>query len=267
MEKELTDLDSINKVINSLFGTNPVTVQTEQGELPVKVVALRPQGLVVRFPKIAFSSRERKLSVIHNGHHIIGDFLYVGGDLAAGLEILKPLKMVIGPATRRAERITLPDGSIDSVFVTNIINQVDVLKALGFSDKKTEVILQTYFTKLRQSFGTGNIYFSDKMDNRLRLMISFDRPIFIPDRKEKDSVPDDFFPFDEYAQILKVTKLQDKFISEICIPIKYKGYVPLGYVQILGEKSFDTKSFNELNILVTSLKKEIIQTVIFQESK
>lgn len=267
MEKELTDLESIAKVINSLFGTNPVFVQIEQGDLPVKVVALRPQGLVVRFPKIAFSTRERKLSVVHNGHLFVGDFLYVGGDLAAGLEILKPLKMVIGPATRRAERITLPDGSIDSVFVTNIINQIDVLKALGFSDKKIEAILHNYSTRLKQSFGYGNIYFSDKLDNRLRLMISFDRPIFIPDRKEKESVPNDFFPFDEYLQILKVTKIQDRFISEICIPIKYKGYVPLGYVQILGETPFDIKSFNELNILVSSLKKEIIQTGIFQESK
>jgi len=267
MEKELTDLESINKVVNSLFGIAPVTILTDQGELPVKIIALRPQGLVVRLPKITFNSRERKLSVIHNGHLIMGDFLFVGGDENSGLEILKPVRMLISPATRRAERITLPDGSIDSVFVTNIINQVDVLKALGFDDKKTEAIMQSYLGKLKKTFGNGYIYFSDKMDNRLRLMMSFDRPIYIPDRKDKDSTPSDLFPYEEYLQILKVTKLQDKYISEICIPLKYKGYVPLGYIQILGEDILGVKAFNEMNILATSIKKEIIQTGIFQESK
>ncbi|NUM42694.1 MAG: PilZ domain-containing protein [Leptospiraceae bacterium] len=267
MEKELTDPESINKVVNSLFGIVPVSILTDHGEFPIKIIALRPQGLVVRSPKIAFNTRERKLSIVHNNHLIIGEFLFVGGDEVSGVEVLKPYRMIIGPAVRRNERISLPDGSIDSVFVTNIINQSDVLKALKFDDKNMESILQTNLVKLKKTFGNGYIYLSDKMDNRLRLMMSFDRPIFIPDRNDKDSIPNDMIPYEEYLQILKIAKLQDKFISEITIPMKYKGYVPLGYIQVFGENCLDTKSFNEINILATSVKKEIIQTGIFQESK
>ncbi|MCE9500731.1 MAG: DUF1577 domain-containing protein [Leptospira sp.] len=262
---ESSSIEQIDKVIEKLFFSIPVSLIVSGKEFPVQVITRKTQGLIVRLP-VQIESSERQLSLVHNDNNFILDFQCLGRD-ATGLEILRPLKMQIIAASRIRERMLISAKPDLSLSISNIVSQAEVYKGLGFGDKKLDAAIQTNLQKLKKNFPNSNIYIAERADARLRMISNYDRPIFIPDRSDPDSVTGDFFPFNEYSQLMKQNSLQEKIISEICIPIKYRGYVPIGYVQVLSEERLDGNAFNTVNITAVSLKREISQSGIFQESK
>ena len=137
MKKEIKEKSAVLKIVNQLFGSIPVFLQFYEKELPIKVITMKSNGLVVKLPVI-MEKGKRILSVIHNNHKFSGEFEYLGGD-NSGLEILSPVKFIIEEAKREIKRISIePTKNEDGLFVTNFINQIDVNKSVGFSNKKIE---------------------------------------------------------------------------------------------------------------------------------
>lgn len=264
MEKEIIDPEAILKVITALFGKLPATILNSGQEFPVKVIALKNKSLIIN-TNLMFPSKDRFLSVVHNGTKFIASFHLAGGD-GNGIEVLTPLKITLTQAKRQGNRVEV-SGNHSGLFVTNIINVNDVTKAIGFDDKKVDTILLAYRTKLSKAFPQSSIFFAGRMDNRLRLMHHYEKAIFIRDRKDKSSANPEYFPFDEYLRIFESSKIPEHFISEISVPIKYKGYIHMGYVQILAERPLDEDIFHQLETFSSSVSKDIISTGVFQESR
>ncbi|BDA78354.1 pilus assembly protein PilZ [Leptospira kobayashii] len=267
MDKEITDIEGVLKVITALFGKLPVSIQYEGKDIPVKIIALKNKALIINTPLI-FPNKDRNLSVVHNGSKFIAQFLLAGGD-GHGIEILTPRKISIVAATRETTRVEVApaSGSNASLKAINIINVIDVSKAIGFDDKKVDAVLLAYRTKLLKAYPQSSIYFAGRMDNRLRLMHHYEKSIFIMDRKDKSSANPQYFPFDEYLRIFESSKIDDKYISEICIPIRYKGYVHLGYVQVLSENSLTMEAYQQVEIFANAVARDVISTGVFQESR
>ncbi|TGN20119.1 PilZ domain-containing protein [Leptospira idonii] len=265
MDKEINDSEGVLKVITALFGKLPVTIQFEGKEVPVKIIALKNKALIIN-TALKFQDKVRLLSVIHNGSKFQAHFLLAGGD-GNGIEILAPAKISIMAATREGNRVELSNGSSAVLKVSNIINVNDVSKAIGFDDKKVDAILLAYRAKLTKAYPQSSIFFAGRMDNRLRLMHHYEKSIFITDRKNKSSANPMYFPFDEYLRIFESSKIEDKYISEICAPIKYKGYTHLGYVQVLSETPLELETFNQLQVFANAVARDIISTGVFQESR
>ncbi|MCW7492916.1 PilZ domain-containing protein [Leptospira sp. 2 VSF19] len=264
MDKEIKDPDGILKVITALFGKLPAYIVNSDKEYPVKIIALKNKALVIN-TNLKFPNRDRILTVVHNGSKFLAHFLVAGGD-GNGIEILTPVKIQITAATRQGSRVEASQIQTGMV-VSNIINVNDVSKAIGFDDKKVDAILLAYRTKLAKAFPLSSIFFAGRMDNRLRLMHHYDKDIFIIDRKEKSTASPDFFPFDEYLRIFDNSKIPDSYTSEICAPIKYKGYVHLGYVQVLSEKPLDLEIYKQIQTFANAVSRDIIITGVFQESR
>jgi hypothetical protein len=154
MSSIITDSASIEKVINLLFGRLPVYLYDSEGETPVKIIALKEKGLVV-FNSKKVNDPFRMLGLTHNGTKFLIQFKFLGGD-DKGIEVLKPLKMSVAQAKREMERIVLNDKNI-SLIVTNIINQNDINKAIGFEDKFVDKIVKEYNQRLHKKFKNVNI--------------------------------------------------------------------------------------------------------------
>lgn len=264
MDKEIKDPDGILKVITALFGKLPAYIIHSEKEYPVKIIALKNKALIIR-TNLKFPSRDRVLTVVHNGSKFLAHFNVAGGD-GNEIEILTPVKIKITAASRQGARVEASQIQTGMV-VSNIINVNDVSKAIGFDDKKVDAILLAYRAKLTKAFPLSSIFFAGRMDNRLRLMHHYDKDIFIIDRKEKSTASADFFPFDEYLRIFDSSKIPDTYTSEICVPIKYKGYVHLGYVQVLAEKPLDFEVYKQLQTFSNAVSRDIISTGVFQESR
>lgn len=264
MDKEIKDPDGILKVITALFGKLPAYIIYSDKEFPVKIIALKNKALIIN-TNLKFPNRDRILTVVHNGSKFLAHFIVAGGD-GNGIEILTPVKIQITTASRQGSRVEASQIQTGMV-VSNIINVNDVSKAIGFDDKKVDAILLAYRAKLTKAFPLSSIFFAGRMDNRLRLMHHYDKDIFIVDRKEKSSASADFFPFDEYLRIFDSSKIPDTYTSEICVPIKYKGYVHLGYVQVLAEKPLDFEIYKQIQNFSNAVSRDIISTGVFQESR
>jgi hypothetical protein len=264
MSSIITDSASIEKVINLLFGRLPVYLYDSEGETPIKIISLKEKGLVV-FNSKKVNDPYRMLGLTHNGTKFLIQFKYLGGD-DKGIEVLKPLKMSVAQAKREMDRIVLNDKNI-SLIVTNIINQNDISKAIGFEDKLVDKIVKEYSQRLFKKFKNVNICISARMDGRMRLMHNYDQSIFVQNRFMDVHDHPGFLPFAEYERLLAVTKLSDSYISEISIPIKYKGYSPLGYIQVNSDSNLGLDSYEVISKISASLTSDIISTGVFQESK
>ncbi|WCL48284.1 PilZ domain-containing protein [Leptospira sp. GIMC2001] len=264
MEKEVRDKEGIHKILNALFGRLPVNIIDDGREYPIKVVALKQNGLVI-YNSRKVSGEVRCLTLIHNGTKFLADFKFLGGD-HKGTEVLAPLRIRMVQASRESARIHIDDADFKPI-VTNIINQNEIHKAQGFDDDKVEAVIKKYTEILKKTFEHTTIYFSPRLDNRLRLMQNYEKSIFVPNRKSRESVTPDYFPFDEYIRMIEIVKLDPRFTSEISIPIRYKGYTPLGYIQVVKETALNMDSFNIINQVSAALSRDLIGTGVFQESK
>ena len=264
MDRLVTDFVSINKVINLLYGRLPVYLIEDGQEFPVKIIAMKEKGLII-FNNRSSASSEINLLVIHNGTRILISFSRLGGD-GKGTEILKPLKMSVSEAKRESNRVILQD-NVPKLKVSNIINQNDIHKAIGFEDKQVDAIVKDYSQKLNAKFKNVNINISVRLDGRMRLMQNYDKPIYIPDRNAEGFNHPNFLPFNEYIRLVSVSKLNELFISEITVPLKYKEYSSLGYIQVNSENVLAFESFEVISKVAHSITNDMIGTGVFQESK
>ncbi|PJZ55811.1 PilZ domain-containing protein [Leptospira barantonii] len=271
MDKIINDPEGIHKILLSLFTRLPVVILVNNRPLPVRVVGLKDTvRIVVTLPPGTPAEQNRKLFLVHNNHRFAALFNVEMHNAANGVELLLATAIQVTVAQRTEERIHVDSSQVGSqITLTNIINQSNLRKTLGFADKKIDEIVKKHAKQMKETYPHSNIFFSDRMDNRLRLMYNFDQPIYVVDRNSKGdgSGGFQFLPFPEYQKLIAVNKLENGIISEISIMIRYKGYTPLGYVQVLADKELTTNDFNSANIAANAVSKEVIASGFFQESK
>ncbi|EMY76387.1 type IV pilus assembly protein PilZ [Leptospira weilii serovar Ranarum str. ICFT] len=270
MDKLINDPEGIHKILQSLFTRLPVVILADNRPLPVRVAGLKDAfRIVVTFPLGTPSEQNRKLFLVHNNHRFAAFCTVELHNPANGVELLLTSAIQVTIAQRTENRVHIDSSSGFQISLTNIINQYKVRKAIGFADKKIDGIVKKHAKLLKETYPLSNIFFSDKMDNRLRLMFNFDRSIYVLDRysKSNGSGGFQFLEFSEYQKLIAVNNLESGIVSEISIMIRYKGYTPLGYVQIFSEKELNTNDFNSANITANAISKEIIASGFFQESK
>ncbi|XDD49125.1 PilZ domain-containing protein [Leptospira sp. WS92.C1] len=270
MDKLINDPEGIHKILLSLFTKLPVVILIKNRPLPVRVVGLKDATrIVVILPSGMAPEPIRKLYLVHNNHRFAATFAAEMHNPSNGVELLHASEIQVTIAQRTEERIHMDADSGSQIILTNIINQSNLRKTLAFADKKIDEIVKKHAKLLKDTYPNSNILFSDRMDNRLRLMYNFDQSIYVLDRYSKvdGSGGFQFLPFPEYQKLIAVNKLESGLISEISIMIRYKGYTPLGYVQILSDKELSTNDFNSANITANAVSKEVIASGFFQESK
>ncbi|MCG6193912.1 PilZ domain-containing protein [Leptospira sp. FAT2] len=271
MDKIINDPEGIHKILQSLFTRLPVVILVDNRPLPVRVVGLKDAvRIVVTLPPGTPTEAHRKLFLVHNNHRFAALFTVEMHNPANGVELLLATAIQVTVAQRTEERIHVDASANGSqISLTNIINQGNLRKTLGFADKKIDEIVKKHAKQLRETYPHSSVFFSDRMDNRLRLMYNFDQAIYVLDRNSRGdgSAGFQFLPFPEYQKLIAVNKLDPGIISEISIMIRYKGYTPLGYVQILSDKELGTNDFNAANIAANAVSKEVIASGFFQESK
>lgn len=149
--------------------------------------------------------------------------------------------------------------------VSNIISMNEVTIFLG--DDHIKDVLKSNYNRLRHLFDRYNVIIQDKQDERMRLMKTYDQPIVILNREVPESTPAISIPYNEYNRMLRADKNAELFKAEICVPIKYRQFIIIGYVQVQNNKRLDLNSFNLVGLAASSIKKEISDYKNHEESK
>ncbi|MBK8396021.1 MAG: hypothetical protein IPL26_12400 [Leptospiraceae bacterium] len=255
MNKEVTDPKSIHKLIDSLYRVTPVYLEVDGEDIPVKVLDSNPNAITIRTPKVNTNSRERVLTMRSKENIFVSTFLEVGTD-DLGNSILQPLKILI--------KDIFTEDPKDIFTISNIINQNDIFRSIE-DDRVTQIIKKA--PNLNFMFDFFEVYINERMNSRMRLMNTHDKPIFVPNISEPNSVQPEFVPFADYLYLTKSSNFLDKFKSEICIPIKYKNFILIGYVHAMHSSRLDSNSFNTFKLVAASIIKDVHLSGVFEESR
>lgn len=255
MNKEVTDPKSIHKLIDSLYRVAPVYMEVDGEDIPVKVLDSKPDSVTIRTPKVNTNTRERILTMRSKDNIFVTTFIEVGTD-DLGNSILQPLKILI--------KDILAQDSGNIFTVSSIINHNDIFKSLG-DDRINQIIKKA--PKVNFMFDFFEVYINERMNSRMRLMNSHDKPIFVPNIADPNSVKPEFVPFNDYHYLTKSSNFLDKFKSEICIPIKYKNFILIGYAHAMHTTRLDSNSYNTFKLVAASIIKGIHSSGVFEESK
>ncbi|PJZ70318.1 pilus assembly protein PilZ [Leptospira perolatii] len=269
MDQIVKETEALGKILQTLFTRLPVYVEIKGRSYPVKIVGAKENVyLLAHIPGAANPEKIRTLFLTHNQHFFHAVFTVAGRNESTNLELLRIQAIKITAAKRAQGRLELESGG-EKITLTNIINQLHLRRSLGFVPKAIDEIVQKHAKKLQEVYPDSLVYFSDRMDNRLRVMYNFEQSIFVTDRREKESggAGPKFVPIEEYTKLVSLNKLESRFVSEIAVLIRYKNYTPLGYVQVLSEKPMNTEDYNKISLVSAGISKEIIGSGFFQESK
>ncbi|TGK17233.1 PilZ domain-containing protein [Leptospira fluminis] len=268
MDKTVKEADALGKILQTLFARLPVSIDIKGRSYPVKIVGIKDSlYLLVSIPGKPSSEKTRILFLTHNFHFFHGVFTVTGRNANNGLELLRVQAVKVSEAKRSQRRVELESSESDPIIIHNVINQQHLRKSIGFVDKSVEEIIQRHAKKIKESYADSLVYLSDRMDNRLRIMYNFEQSIFVINRHERSSGGSNFVPMEEYLKLISLNKIESRFVSEICVLIRYKNYTPLGYVQVLSEKSMDTEDYNNITLFSAAISRDVINSGFFQESK
>jgi len=255
MDKEITDLKSIHKLIDSLYKITPVFMEVDGEDISIKIIDNKPEAVVIRSPKVNSNTTERRLTMKSKENIFIALFTEIDVD-DFGNSILKPVSLLIRDIFAEKETISLK--------VSNIISQIDIFRSL--TDDRIGLIVKNA-PKVNFMFDFFEVYVNERMNSRMRLLSTHNKPVFIPNYEKPELVKPEFIPLKDYLPIAKANPNFERYKSEICLPIKYKNYLMIGYVHAMHTTRLDINSFNTFKLIVSSIVKDVHSSGIFEESR
>lgn len=254
----IDDKAIIRKMFDESYHHHPVFMYYNKKQYPVKVISLSEETVIIKTIRRE-DTESRILTVVDQGKLHIYTFEFKGAK--DKFEVLHPIALEIVPA-----KYLLNKKNPERLYVTNIVNQTDMIKTLVSNNDTTNLIVQKFAEKIKEEIEHFEIFIHERIDVRLHLLNSFDKPIYIPDKTLPESVPSNYVPYDTYMQNVKYTKGIDKFISEITIPLKYRNLYTFGYISAQSKSPMNNDHLELMNQLAKNIKKSIISEGILHES-
>ncbi len=261
--KEITDPPSIFKMTETLFKQFPVYMLVNGKPKQIKIIAMKNLGVLIQSPDENPNPTERIL-LLTNAGNLLRFVFKVNTKDPRGIELLNPTALTIKPATRTSNRYQI---SKTPIYVSNVISQTMIPHDLSDDALKVEGLIKPYIQKLKAKFTEVDFFVHERMDTRARLMSDTGKHIFVPDTKSPDSVSEEFIPFSEHVHLMRQGKGLSRFISEICVPLKYRNIILYGYLQILHLEKTTINDYNLVLHVADKFCKEIEESDIFNESK
>ena len=109
--KEITDINSINKIVETLFKQFPVYTILEKKPVQIKILAIKNQNVIIQSPEENPNPIERILLLTNSGNLLQFSFKVTAKD-PRGIEILQPNSLTIKTATRINTRIQVSKAPI-----------------------------------------------------------------------------------------------------------------------------------------------------------
>jgi predicted DNA-binding protein YlxM (UPF0122 family) len=258
---EITEKNNLWKIIHSIFLSKSTRLYNRYGKSFSVELEIWQQQLLKMRSEGANQNSPTRLLVVKNDKKIFICECRVKGVTGEGALLLDPIKITIREETEEDNR----EYQDPSLYVTSIISLADITVFLG--DDHIKELVKNHSRRLNHLFDFYQVYLSDKQDERIRLMRAFDMPIIILNREDSNSAPDFAVPHSEYDKSIKSDKMLPEYKAEISVPIKYRQYIIIGYVQVFSRSRLDLNSYNLVNLVASSIKKEISDYRNYEESK
>lgn len=255
----LQDTEQIKKIFEEKYVNLPIFMFYDGKQFPVKVIGVDEKGIITKsISRIDKEPRVLTFTYESNLYKFVMSFL----GASSTFEVLKPLVLEIIPASRVLSRL-----KTDRLYITNISNQNDIIKSIVSDSVRVNNILRNFQAKVREKISNLELFIHERQDVRLKLLNIHEKIIFVPNKSVQESVKPEYVPYFEYMNQLKNSKDIDKIVSEITVPLKFKGMFTMGYLSAQHYLPMDDGYLQIVNVLAQNIKKEILSQPIINESK
>ncbi len=258
-ENTIQDKESIRTTFESNYANIPVFMFYNGKQFPVKVISINNDSYIIK--NIGRTDTyDRIISFTNDNKLYKFSFKFLGSN--GSFEVLQPIELNVLPAARLLSRI-----QSNKLYITNISNQADIAKSLVSDSVRINNILRGFSSRVKDKISNLELFIHERVDVRLKLLNDHEKIIFIPDKSNVDCVPKDCVPYVDYMNQLKNSKGNEKIVSEITVPMKFRNIFTFGYLTAQNEIPMDEGFLKIINALSTNIKKEIFSSPIINESK
>lgn len=262
--RQSNDPAQLQRVIQQVFLKMPVRLRDRTGEREAKILRHQHPILEISGAPAEPETKVRLLAVEHGDHLLMLEC----GVLKRGeaSEFVKPLRLHIRPRQRSEVRHKIDHGEGSDPYITGCLPVASIPTTLSSLDAKRDGILRVYSMALREHYPDSAqvkvlLRRSNRLDHRMRPMMSFRKPIYAPDRFEEShwlrEGMEDFVPFNEYSKIRSYQDVPRAFISEVAEPLWFRDQYLYGYLQVVHKDRIDHEMYEMIAGLARKLEADL----------
>ncbi len=246
--KTITDKGLFEKLFYRFFMKGEVFLKTKSGDLKTKFLGYTNGMAALSIPFIK-NMYEQCLIFTRSEQYTVYVHLKLMEKQEDDSYIFMPIKFQVISAARREDRKMLELGGTGKsvIYVTNIISDFIIQNSLAMDLKKVDRVKEIIKFDAEKQFRSVKIYFANEgmTDSRMKFFYEKKEPLLMPDITRKDTAKSEqdfnFYINNFYSKDHHLAN-RKQLISEIAVPILFKGKIPYGYVQVnhttqMGESS------------------------------
>ncbi|MBS0618109.1 MAG: PilZ domain-containing protein [Spirochaetes bacterium] len=195
-----------------------------------------------------------------------------------GTEILKPMRLFISKrGVRHENRTPVEGGQTNGDLVgqvRHVIPHSEFYRVNAGSNSVRDTIFAQYKKAIREIIPNVQVVVDLQRANRqtvrLKKLSEFNLPIFAPVMSRQRNADEQSIvamPYSEYEQVMRADGLPGDYIGEICEPLRYRGALIFGYLQILSlHEALTVKQYHSVRQLARRLEQDLYTKRCFPDN-
>lgn len=262
--RQTNDPAQLQKVIEQVFLKVPVRLRDRNGETAARILRYQQPILEIELPATDAEARIRLLTLEHRDHLMMLECGVLKRNEKS--EYLKPVRLHIREKQRIETRFKINHGDSKEPYITGCLPVASIPTLLSSLDAKRDAIVRVYSMALREKYADGAevkvlLRRSNRLDHRMRPMLTLQKPIFAPDRFEESywlqAGMEDFVPFNEYRKIRTYQDIPRAFVSEVSEPLWFRKQYLYGYLQVIHRERMDREMYDAIHNLARKLELDL----------
>jgi len=262
--KRINDPQQLRQIIQKLFLRLPVTLKQKDGSFPATVVSY--DNSVIEIYHTRPDAPSRLLALSHGEHNMFLECL-VQGRNDKGNELVKPSRLHLQRQIRSEKRIKVDHSNV--LLISNCLAIKSIPESFAVMNEKRDMLLSAYRGQISKMYPNSEIVFrvTYRMDPRMRLIASANKPIYIPDRTmAKVADPRRFIPLEEYKKTVRFDKMPDTCVGEVTEPLFYNKAYLFGYICVFSEKEITETDYDVIAQMGRDLESELLTSGTFPQN-
>jgi hypothetical protein len=242
----ITDKSAFESIFYQNFSGGDMFLKTSNGNLKIAFLGYTDGQIAFRIPYIK-SMPETALVFARKDETTVYAEIKTIEKQEADVFIFSPIKVQIIFGARRENRAPVAgtgEGK-NLLFVSHIASEFNLFDSVSIEKKKTEFIRDKVLSDLNKIFPNVSVHFcaEESGDSRMRFFNeNGNRPIFISDisKPPQDGDKTDYAYYKEFIYAKEQFNMKRKnLISEVSVPILYRGMIPFGYITVNNTVTLD----------------------------
>lgn len=259
--RKIIDHAQLHQITEKLFARFPIHVVENNQKNPARAVGYTHPHLEILHQMPPGPSRTLLLTKDDNSMMLECS---VVNRTERGTEIVKPMRLYLSKRGIRHENRVSVSGGEFAGQVRNVIPHPEFYRVNAATNGQRDALLVQYTNAIRELVPETTIKFelqrANRMTVRMKKLQDFNLPVFAPEMAKQRQGEDNIMamPYSEYEQVMRSDGLPGDYIGEICEPIRYRGVLIVGYVQVFSLRApLNASHYHTVRQLIRRLEKDL----------